>query len=89
MGTSCFYFEGLSGTYKVKPPSVESAIFSPVTGTTDQFKCLDTSPPHTGVKCNVSPEIHSYSKHEANALARKTQWDRRRDEGLIKQDRDQ
>lgn len=27
------------------------------------------------VKCNVSLQIHSYSKHEANAIARKTQSD--------------
>lgn len=54
---------------------MEFAIFSAATCMSDQFiSSVKICPLHIReVKCNVSLQIHSYSKHEANALARKTE----------------
>lgn len=77
-GHVCFIYNAWPGTYKVKNLwCMESAIFSTGTCMTDQFiSSVKICTLHIReVKCNVSLQIHSYSKHEANAIARKTQSD--------------
>lgn len=80
-GYVCFIYNAWPGTYKVKNlQCMEFAIFSTGTCMTDQFiSSVKICTLHIReVKCNVSLQIHSYSKHEANAIARKTQRDRLR-----------
>lgn len=77
VGTCLFYLECPVRDIQGKEASSVWNLLSlvqPLACQTNSYQVLRYVPPHIReVKCNVSLQIHSYSKHEANALARKTE----------------